>query len=377
MQPTPTLHPISAVYVDSEPLSNRWPQLTPIVQEVFSLARRLGIPVYVPDAVISELEAQFCRKLRTQAEAARLAHSRLERIACIDAPYQSIDEDAALSAFRSRVSQVISNYELYSVPLTRRTTSELFEHALHLRPPFKPIGPKEEHKDAGFKDAVIAFSVIDHADGQYRPGKAVLMTGDGGYAGFEKFARSPDQLTSADVALVRDSLRTGRALEALAEVETLVTGTFSGSAYFVKFELLGDGVQLVNEGGEGVVMPSVSTPCEAGQLIEVESWASGSFIGSGPAEVKGHRWPRAHYSGEVRINAPAIVAPSQSQIVEVPVSCCGLLAGHDDNPNGNAATLFRLGVRGTGTARLSLRVDPQDGFLLVNCENVTYHLTAQ
>lgn len=246
--PGRSLHPITTIYFDSEPLSFRWPELPPAVQKVCGLAKQMEITVCLPAPVQTELEWQFRREVEAAWDKASAAYKDFRDTAGIESSISDVDIEAVMSEYRSRVDRLLTTHSIDVRPMTTRPISDLFQHAVKRFPPFRVTGQKgHARKDSGFKDAVIAFSVIDDLRPQPWHARAVLVSNDSGYFGIERFVFPPAELTVASIDEVLASLQTGRALAELADQEIEVTGLLisPGDMMPLGFDLSGDGAEAI------------------------------------------------------------------------------------------------------------------------------------
>jgi len=147
------------VYLDTNILiASNWPKLSAALENLFELAQVLAVKVLVPEAVQAELEQHWIRNLDKKYNGIDRTIKDFENY-LTEAERSDIklvlpDKEKALTSYRCRVGEIKKIWELESIPVTTRSTTELFRMAARRDAPFKEEG-------AGFQDAVIYLSVID------------------------------------------------------------------------------------------------------------------------------------------------------------------------------------------------------------------------
>ena len=147
------------VYLDTNILiASNWPKLSAALENLFELAQVLAVKVLVPEAVEAELEQHWIRNLDKKYNGIDRTIKDFENY-LTEAERSDIklalpDKEKALASYRRRVDEIKKIWELESLPVTTRSTTELFRMAARRDAPFKEEG-------AGFQDAVIYLSVID------------------------------------------------------------------------------------------------------------------------------------------------------------------------------------------------------------------------
>ena len=98
--------------------------------------------------------------------------SHCEAISTLHTAMEAPDRDRALQDYRATVGAVNKFFGISEVPLTTRPLTDIFTMACLRQPPFRDKGV-----DAGFKDAVIFLSIIDHLMGTDEVGALVSVDG--------------------------------------------------------------------------------------------------------------------------------------------------------------------------------------------------------
>lgn len=151
---------INRIYFDTNILRTvQWPRLSSKLESVLGLARALVIDVLIPDAVEHELEAHWLREGNELSRKATSAISDLRKhISAVTSDRIELplpERPRLLEEYRRKVQEVRLEWKIQSVPMTTRPLVDFFQMAITQRLPFK-------EKGAGFQDAVIYFSIIDH-----------------------------------------------------------------------------------------------------------------------------------------------------------------------------------------------------------------------
>jgi hypothetical protein len=134
-----------------------------------------------------------------------------------------------------------------------------------------------------------------------------------------------------------------------------------------RFEVAGDWL----DGG--------STGCQPCRSGATSIWTSASFTGSpASASVDGVRYERVYLTGNIKVSGTVNTPPADSPAFAVgfpfAVDDSSLLIGYDSNPLiGPATELFRLDLKGTGTATLELTtVTVPEGSRIYTARSIVY-----
>ncbi len=146
------------IYLDSNVLiASNWPNLSGVLESIFTLADIIHVEIYLPEAVEAELEANWLRIFRKKCLTVNKASADVNKYLSDlgeEVGLNLPDEQQALAAYSKKVQQTKRLWNIRNVPLTSRSVRELFEIVVRQFSPF-------QEGDIGFKDAVIYFSVID------------------------------------------------------------------------------------------------------------------------------------------------------------------------------------------------------------------------
>jgi hypothetical protein len=148
------------LYLDSNVLiASNWPNLSGVLESIFTLADIFRVEVYLPKAVEAELEAHWLRIFREKCfrvnKASAEVNKYLDELGEKEVSLNVATEQQAMAAYSKKVEQIKSVWNIRNVPVTSRSVDELFEIVVRQFSPFN-------EGDIGFKDAVIYFSIIDH-----------------------------------------------------------------------------------------------------------------------------------------------------------------------------------------------------------------------
>ncbi len=150
----PELGSLSMVHLDTNVLwKSRWPYVSTSLRNLFILCKAAAIQVYLPEAVVLEMEQRSIRECEKAVEKFRNELSQLpeviQRGANVEYPSPDLDE------FRKTTDKNVTQYRIERVPLTSLTLRDFFDLAIRHRAPFT-------NKGSGFQDSVILHSVLEH-----------------------------------------------------------------------------------------------------------------------------------------------------------------------------------------------------------------------
>jgi hypothetical protein len=122
--------------------------------------------LYWPEAVEIELEAQFLRGIKEEAEKIAVGHKRIvKRLRAVDTDGPSRFElDLALvaAAYRQKTEALKANLGIQSTPTVGPDLAKMVRCAAHRTPPFEEFTRGKDAVVTGFQDAVILFSILSH-----------------------------------------------------------------------------------------------------------------------------------------------------------------------------------------------------------------------
>jgi hypothetical protein len=114
-----TGNPISRIYVDTN-CAFGWPVVSKDFHWVIILARWLSVEVYWPEAVEIELEAQFLRDIKEEAEKVAAGQKRIiKRLRAVDADASSrfeVDLTLAAAGYRRKTEALKADLGIHSIP---------------------------------------------------------------------------------------------------------------------------------------------------------------------------------------------------------------------------------------------------------------------
>lgn len=346
------------LYFDSNSLiKGAWPRLRGL-HEVFSVCRKNGLQLAIPEPVRRELRAQFVRDASKQkGEIERLGRRMLESP---DGVVEAIDQ--FVQSYDRLVETIYATFDIWKIPITDRPIDFLFEHALQQNAPF---GDKGEN----FKDVVIFYTILDDIK-RNRWMRAALITSNGHFRNAEQFTEDTG-LRFLTVENLHALLATGDSTDlANAPSKSWLSLKRAGQ----RFYFASSGIELLNRGGEpgGLSARSSCSPCRPGDSVSIGGVLSGDFIGSGPGTIDGQKFERLYYSGTLEFAGTC--TPTGPGDFTTPFSCAGVLTLYKQSPFvAHSRELFRVRLDGKGEAVLSVSsmLDPSYGTLL-DFQELTY-----
>jgi hypothetical protein len=151
-----------AIYFDTNPLlAAEWPGVSVILGNLLYGARTWwNIPTFIPETVLMEAEENWVRDLQDEISRFRNAAQQVERKAGSIPCYTRIDHspvEKLRALYWTMRDQTVGRYEIGIAPFGTKTAAEFFRLATRYVLPFKEGG-----QGAGFQDAVILQSVLEH-----------------------------------------------------------------------------------------------------------------------------------------------------------------------------------------------------------------------
>lgn len=165
-----------------------WPRLSVSIERFGQLARLLEAEVFVPELVEIELEERWLRDFTNKRQAVtsrvkefeRFLSEVVERSVAMEAP----DRNGALEGYRRAAKAVREKLDARSAPVTGRPVKDFGVMAARRNVPLKD-------RDEGFRDAVIFWSIIDHAVALGRT-NCILIAQDGNFSKPEMIAAAKE-----------------------------------------------------------------------------------------------------------------------------------------------------------------------------------------
>jgi PIN domain-containing protein len=153
--------PGPAIYLEtSAARAAGWPHVSASIERLAVLARGLHAEVFLPELVEIELEEGWLRDAADKAQALASRVKELERqlSGIID---RGVTTDVAApdrlrENYRRAAETVKQTLQARATPTTARPVRDFAAMAVRRQPPFK-------ERDQGFRDAVIFWSILDHA----------------------------------------------------------------------------------------------------------------------------------------------------------------------------------------------------------------------
>jgi len=207
---------VTRLYLDSNAVSEGDGfRLSATTEEMIELAQAANVEVVVPEPVLVELEHQFERELISVRDQVVANSKRVTRIRREQYDVPAIDLTAAIGHHREAIESFLKGSGIIIAPFTARSSAELFGMAAARQRPFRETS--KTVTDAGFKDAVIYLSILDHLRMYPRP--AAFVSRDSDYAGAERLL--PDGVTLAQITAVEatEELRRRLHLKALDDAD--------------------------------------------------------------------------------------------------------------------------------------------------------------
>jgi len=152
--------PIDALYLDTNVLfSENWLSPSAALTQLLDLAKRLGIPVLLPELVIAETCGVFRRDAeRDFAKIRDLYHTSIEaRLSKGTSPTLSLPTVKSLSEkYDSQATAKVKELGLVTIPMPTLSLQDAILQSAAYKPPFRDT-------DIGFRDSIIAMSCAEHA----------------------------------------------------------------------------------------------------------------------------------------------------------------------------------------------------------------------
>jgi len=156
---------ISRIYFDSN-CAFGWPAISKDLHWVIILARWLSVELYWPEAVDIELEAQFLRDIKEEADKLTAGQKRIvKRLRAVDVdPLRSFEMDLALAtaAYSRKTEQLKADLGIRTVPTSGPDLTDFVRCAANRIRPFEEIPRGKRHAVTGFQDAVILSTIMAH-----------------------------------------------------------------------------------------------------------------------------------------------------------------------------------------------------------------------
>lgn len=175
--------PLKRIYFDSNALF-RWPRPANDLFSLLGLTKWLKTELYIPEAVEAELEGQFVRAVNSVCGEIDSRLKELKKICrdIIDVPFDTPqpNESQLREAFRLRSAQVKTHYAMTTIPTAGASVGTLLTMAVDRDIPFEEYTISKDRKCVGgFQDAVILFSILDHAKSANGEDRCAFVTDDG------------------------------------------------------------------------------------------------------------------------------------------------------------------------------------------------------
>ena len=138
-------------------IGSSWPSASVTLRNIVAGCQKLGIPVLIPEIVLSEAEAEWMRITKEAIDAARNAVSRMrEKLPGIDIPMVALpDERTRIAAHADARRRLADEWNWVAVPLPPASLAEAVDRAIRHEPPF----PAD---DSDFRDGLIVWSLLEH-----------------------------------------------------------------------------------------------------------------------------------------------------------------------------------------------------------------------
>jgi hypothetical protein len=356
------------IYLDTEPLvASGWPSISRQLRELRDAARAHSIVMVVPDGVLAELRQQFNEHVAAHVEG---TFGKLRKYVGDSLP--SIDK--LLKLYDSASTDALRELGAERAPLCGRSLQHFFDAAVERQKPFRAPrdgrGKDSEFKDAGFKDAVIWWSCVDHLERSGRM-KGILVSANRDFVNLSYCSDEGRSLISGDIP----SVMTGLARKWEAASPSGLGWIRFPFRTVLQFDLMTPETRLTNLGGEAGNVEADRGPFKAGERVRVGSFVGGSFIGSGPVIHKGRRWERLYYWGELKVTGPSVVAPARGISVDGSVICEGFLTAGLSSPQSTSGKAqLRVNIRGEGRTTINFYPVQHDESTVVDFLSQDYFL---
>jgi hypothetical protein len=152
-----------------------WPFPTSPLLKLLNLARMVEVRVVLPDAAWAERRAQAERDATEIVRTFKNARKDANKLG-VALDESTFTTATALQRVDEAHTALVREFNVASVPITKRTADEFFAEACAQKKPFDASG-------RGFKDAVILTSLREFADAQGH--SVLLVTADSDFANLE------------------------------------------------------------------------------------------------------------------------------------------------------------------------------------------------
>ncbi len=191
---------VSLIYLETSILrESEWPHVSVRLEQLLSLAKNLGVQVFLPEPVDCEREEQWLRDFSKSAtEQKKVWLSIEQQLSNIGVQINSGDFPTGIQlreSYRLSVGALKKNWSIFDAPYTSRKLTDLFLLAARHQIPFGDEG-------RGFQDAVIYLSVVDHLAGFKEGISAILVSSDKGYDSISMALVAPD-IKDLDLTIAR------------------------------------------------------------------------------------------------------------------------------------------------------------------------------
>jgi hypothetical protein len=178
--------PVHKLFFDTNPLHQSWPDVSVKVENILTAARKLAIPVEIPEPVMMELERKWTEDTKAKLQSTDSVIRELLAFLGESDPIANLPSwDRLHDAYVRYVSDVVSQWKIEITPMPTHPLGDVFKHAVHEELLF---GDEGRH----FKDVVILLAVVDRM--RARIGEVgVIVTDD---ARFNKRGKEIDRYCS-------------------------------------------------------------------------------------------------------------------------------------------------------------------------------------
>jgi hypothetical protein len=146
---------VHRIFFDTNPLHQSWPDVSVKVENILAAARKLGIPVEIPEPVMMELERKWTKDTKAKLQSTSSVIRELFGFVGESDPIPNLPSwDSFHDAYVRHVSDVVSQWGIEITPMPIDALGDVFKHAVHEELLF---GDEGRH----FKDVVILLAVVE------------------------------------------------------------------------------------------------------------------------------------------------------------------------------------------------------------------------
>jgi hypothetical protein len=126
-----------AIYFDTNSLkAEGWPRVSAGLRNLRDLAKFVGVRLFLPGPVETELEALWLREFESKRSAFKNLRTHAGRVFQVELTLALPSDAELLTAFRKAVADTKAELGIKTIPTTTRSVQDFVEMAAHRRAPF-------------------------------------------------------------------------------------------------------------------------------------------------------------------------------------------------------------------------------------------------